>query len=306
MQWFAVSREAGRSVLRRWQQADKINARFLGFLMGGRRRAITGTCLIIGGRGFVGSAISAVAEELGWQVTIAGRTESQSLAGTAFDLVVNANGNASRFRAEQDPLFDFEASLATVYRSLFDFPCDRYVFLSTVDVYNRPEDREETREDTPIDPLALGAYGFHKRQAELSVMRTCPHYLVLRLGQMVGFGLKKGPLYDIMNNQPLWIDSQSRLPFINTTNVGYALFQLLEAGVDREVFNVCGRGSIEFSRVQELFPSVEPSTNQTELASQVYEIATEKAEQYCQLPDSWDEIKTFVSEAGGGQANRES
>ena len=203
-------------------------------------------------------------------------------------------------------MFDFEASLATVYRSLFDFPCDRYVFLSTVDVYNCPGDPEATREDTPIDSLALGAYGFHKRQAELSVMRTCPNYLVLRLGQMIGSGLKKGPLYDIIKKQPLWIDSQSRFPFINTTNVGHALFQLLDAGVDREVFNVCGRGSVEFSRVQELFPAFEQSSSQSDLAVQRYEIATEKAEQYCQLPDSWDEIKTFVSEAGGGQANRRS
>ena len=306
MQWFAVHREAGRSVLRRRQQADKINARLLGVSESSGRRAITGTCLIIGGRGFVGSAISAVAQERGWQVTIAGRAEIQQLAGSKFDLVINANGNASRFRAEQDPWFDFEASLATVYRSLFDFPCERYVFLSTVDVYSNPGQREATREETPIDPLALGAYGFHKRQAELSVMRTCPHYLVLRLGQMVGAGLKKGPLYDIMNDQPLWIDSKSRLPFMNTTNVGHALFQLLDAGVDREIFNVCGRTSVEFSRVQELFPNALQQSEQAELAVQVYEVATGKAEQYCQLPDSWDEIKTFVSEAGGGQSNSKS
>ncbi|MFP6672230.1 MAG: hypothetical protein VB857_12515, partial [Pirellulaceae bacterium] len=88
MQWLAASREAGRSVLRRRQQADKINARLLGVSESSGRRAITGTCLIIGGRGFVGSAISAVAQERGWQVTIAGRSESESLAGSRFDLVI--------------------------------------------------------------------------------------------------------------------------------------------------------------------------------------------------------------------------
>ena len=203
-------------------------------------------------------------------------------------------------------MFDFEASLATVYRSLFDFPCERYVYLSTVDVYNSPGEREATREETPIDPLSLGAYGFHKRQAELSVMRTCPHYLVLRLGQMVGAGLKKGPLYDIMNDQPRWIDSRSRLPFMNTTNVGRALLQLLEAGVDREVFNVCGRMSVEFSRVMELFPATSREPVQSEATVQVYEVATEKVEQFCQLPDSWDEIESFVSEALGGRSSSES
>ena len=85
--------------------------------------------------------------------------------------------------------------------------------------------------------------------------------------------------------------------------MGHALFQLLDAGVDREVFNVCGRTSVEFSRVLELFPNALQQSDQAELAVQVYEVATGKAEQYCQLPDSWDEIKTFVSEAGGGQSN---
>ena len=220
--------------------------------------------------------------------------------------MINANGNASRFRADQDPLFDFEASLATVYRSLFDFEYERYVFLSTVDVYNGTEQVELTREDIPIDPLALGAYGFHKRQAELCVMRNCPRYLVLRLGQMVGNGLKKGPVYDIMNNQPLWIDSRSRLPFMNTANVGHALLQLLESGVDREVFNVCGRTSVEFSRVMELFPAASRQSVQSESTVQVYEVATEKGEQFCQLPDSWDEIESFVSEALGGRSSSES
>lgn len=221
-------------------------------------------------------------------------------------MVVNANGNASRFRANQDPLFDFEASLSTVYRSLFDFQYQRYVFLSTVDVYNSTAEVDSTREDVTIDPLALEAYGFHKRQAELCVMRNCPSYLVLRLGQMVGNGLKKGPLYDIMNDQPLWIDSTSRLPFMNTTNVGRALLQLLEAGVDREVFNVCGRMSVEFSRVMELFPATSREPVQSELTVQVYEVATEKVEQFCQLPDSWDEIESFVSEALGGRSSSES
>ncbi|MCP4811169.1 MAG: NAD-dependent epimerase/dehydratase family protein [Planctomycetaceae bacterium] len=262
-------------------------------------RFITGTCLILGGRGFVGSGVAVAAREAGWDVTVAGRAEVAGLSGARFDVVINANGNASRFRAEQDPWFDFEASLVPVYHSLFDFEYERYVFLSTVDVYNDTESSQGTREETLIDPLALGAYGFHKRQAELCVMRTCPKFLVLRLGQMIGSGLKKGPVYDIINDQPLWIDPTSRLPFMNTTNVGRVLFQLLGADVDSQVFNVCGRTSIEFSRVMELVPTVSSQQESLESAVQVYEVATDKLEKICSVPDSWDEIKTFVSEALG-------
>jgi nucleoside-diphosphate-sugar epimerase len=244
--------------------------------------------------------MTAAAQDAGWDVTPAGRADLEPLAGSHFDLVINANGNASRFRAEQDPLFDFEASFVSVYRSLFDFRYDRYVYLSTVDVYNHPEQRQSTSEETQIDPLSLGAYGFHKHQAELAVMRTCPRSLVLRLGQMVGKGLKKGPIYDITNNQPLWIDPGSCLPFMNITSVGHVLFQLLEKSTDGEIFNVCGRTSIEFSRVLELFAACSPQPAGSGAAVQQYEVATEKVEQICQLPDSWDEIESFAREVLGG------
>ena len=40
-------------------------------------------------------------------------------------------------------------------------------------------------------------------------------------------------------------------------------------------------------------------TGSLESAVQVYEVATDKLEKICSVPDSWDEIKTFVSEALG-------
>ena len=86
---------------------------------------------------------------------------------------------------------------------------------------------------------------------------------------------------------------------MNTTNVGRVLFQLLEADVDNHVFNVCGRTSIEFSRVMELVPTDSSQQESLESAVQVYEVATDKLEKICSVPDSWDEIKTFVSEALG-------
>ena len=69
-------------MLRRRQQADKINARLLGVSESSGRRAITGTCLILGGHGFVGSAVSTVLSDAGWDITVAGRGDVQQLAGS--------------------------------------------------------------------------------------------------------------------------------------------------------------------------------------------------------------------------------
>jgi hypothetical protein len=48
-----------------------------------------------------------------------------------------------------------------------------------------------------------------------------------------------------------------------------------------------------------LVPTVSSQQESLESAVQVYEVATDKLEKICSVPDSWDEIKTFVSEALG-------
>ena len=85
------------------------------------------TCLIIGGRGFVGSAIASAASEAGWAVSIADRQTYNSYLGQEFDLIFNANGNAKKYLANQNPHADFEASLRSVALSLYDFQCQKYI-----------------------------------------------------------------------------------------------------------------------------------------------------------------------------------
>jgi nucleoside-diphosphate-sugar epimerase len=254
------------------------------------------SCLIIGGDGFVGSGIHRAASELGWDVSVVNRTTYRDLTGKTFDIVINANGNARRFQADRDPLFDFEASAASVYRSLFDFPCSRYALISTVDVYNHPDCADTTQEDTVIDPLSLGPYAFHKWLAEQFVMRQQTPWQVFRLAQMVGSGLQKGPLFDLLHDRPLWIHDESRLHFMNTRHVGSAICSLIENAPANEVYNVCGRGSVEFRAVLDLFPHDKLPIRETSQL-QCYDIDTSKTHRWFPLPDSGDEVSTFVEES---------
>ncbi|MBP7161774.1 NAD-dependent epimerase/dehydratase family protein, partial [Myxococcota bacterium] len=153
------------------------------------------TCLIIGGRGFVGSAIASAASEAGWVVSIADRQTYNSYLGQEFDLIINANGNAKKYLANQNPHADFEASLRSVALSLNDFQCQKYIYISTVDVYEDTTSELTTLESAQINLMNLDTYGFHKRLAELVVMRKAKSWHRFRLGQMVGPGLVKGPIF---------------------------------------------------------------------------------------------------------------
>lgn len=255
-------------------------------------------CLIIGADGFVGRGITGAARERGWDVKAVGRANYSAFVGREFDVVINANGNARRYLANQDPWFDFEASTASVYRTLFDFRCSQYVIISTVDVYNDPSRPEATREDVEIQPLSLCPYAFHKWLAERCVMRRGASWQVFRLAQLVGRGLKKGPLYDLLRGQPLWIHDDSRLHFMNTEKVGATIVELIENGPANEIFNVCGRGSVKFRRIRELLPAKQRSASRA-VDRQCYDVSTEKTHALSPLPDSWEEVRAFVRESLG-------
>src|SRR5262249_45359704 len=94
------------------------------------------SCLVIGGRGFVGSAIAEAVRQAGAEVTVAGRDDYTRHAQGRYDVVINANGNARRFKANNEPLWDFDSTVRPVYQSLVDFPSAHYVLISSVDVYN--------------------------------------------------------------------------------------------------------------------------------------------------------------------------
>ncbi|HEY8430149.1 MAG TPA: NAD(P)-dependent oxidoreductase [Sandaracinaceae bacterium] len=209
-------------------------------------------CLVIGGRGFVGSALAAHARERGMDVRAVGRADYASSVGERFDLVVFAAGNARRYLADRDPASDLDASVGAVYRALRDFSYDVFVLASTVDVYVDPSRPEATREDAPIDPARLSTYGFHKRMAELVVMRSAARFLIVRLGQMVGPGLVKGPVHDVLCGEPLRVALSSRYPLLRTRSAAAITFALLEAGVSRDVVNVCARGDVSLARIVEL------------------------------------------------------
>jgi len=252
------------------------------------------TCLVIGGRGFVGSAIVRAARRAGWETTAVGRRDYASAVGRRFDVVINANGNAKRFLAEREPAVDFDASLRSVVRSLVDFPCDRYALVSTVDVYEAPDREDATGEDAPIDPMRLGTYGFHKRLAEMSVMRQAPSWQVFRLGQMVGPRLRKGPVFDLLHGLPLRIATASEMPFLDTRTVARIVVDLVARGPADRVFNVCGTGSVPFDRVMALFGATDRAPVPG-APVQTYRIRTDRVRGWCEVPDSWDELGRFAA-----------
>lgn len=228
----------------------------------------------------------------GLRVTVVGRDDYDTVRGQRFDIVIFAAGNARRYLTERDPAKDLDVNVAAVYRAITDFASDRFVFVSSVDVYADPGAAQTSREDAPIDSTRLSTYGFHKRLAELVTMRNAPGWLIVRLGQMVGPGLYKGPVFDALQGGPLRVSPASSYPFLRTSSVASLTFALLDGGAREAIFNVCGQGSAVLDEVLRKPLSVVP-----EAPVETYRIDVSALAARTSVPSAGDEIRMFLESA---------
>jgi nucleoside-diphosphate-sugar epimerase len=147
---------------------------------------------LVGHTGFVGSELARSGDfTAGFRsTTIAG------IADRAWDEVVCAGMPAEKWRANQDPEGD-AAALERLWEPLSHVRTARFVLISTVDVYEHPEDRTE---EAPAD--ATQPYGRHRAELERRVAATFEESLVVRLPALFGPGLKKNALYDLLHGRP--------------------------------------------------------------------------------------------------------
>lgn len=208
---------------------------------------------ILGGNGFVGSAIARFCSSQGWEHRVIGRANYTEFVGQSCDLLINANGNSKKFVATREPTVDFEMSVLSVQRSLFDFEFRKYVFFSSADVYPETTSPETTCETTEIDITKQSRYGFHKYLAEQIVRHGCADWTIFRLGGMVGPNLVKNPIYDLLNSESLFVHPDSEMQFLHTSKVAELTFEL-HPRLSHKVLNLVADDPISLRKIWDLLP----------------------------------------------------
>lgn len=250
------------------------------------------TLAIIGSNGTLGSDLVEYFNA-NFQVTSITRENYQSHIGKTFEILINANGNSKRFWANQNQEDDFFASTVSVYKSIFDFNCDIYVYISSPDVYVNHGDPKFTKESEKIEPKNLEPYGFHKYLSELIVKKYKEKFLILRLAMILGENLKKGPIYDAINNNPLRVSIDTRLQLITTSAIAEIIEILLDKSLTNETLNIGGIGAFPFTKMEKYFNKEIQISNKAE--TQVYEMNIEKVRQvYPKLKTSEEYLKFFL------------
>lgn len=254
---------------------------------------------VLGGKGFVGSAFVRLLARRGVPHVVVGREDHSQAAAAGCDVLINAAGNSVKYLADRDPVADFNQTVGLAVTAARNFRPSLYVLVSSVDVYADLQRPETTTEDTPLSARDASMYGFHKQLAEQCVRRHAPAWLIVRLAGMVGPGLRKNPVFDILNGQPLRIAPDSRYQFMSTDDVADVVWQLIESGSVNTVFNVCGRGLVSPREIAALAGRRVDVHPEAEAAPpRIVDVSIDRISQVRAMPSTHETVRRFVEAAG--------
>ena len=126
-------------------------------------------------------------------------TDIHEIDGKNFDLLICAGVKAVKWYANQHAAED-RAGIDALIAHLKTVQAQRFVLISTVDVFAQPI---EVYEDTEPNPEGLCPYGANRLYLEHVVQQLFPNALIVRLPGLVGPGLKKNVIFDLLNHNCL-------------------------------------------------------------------------------------------------------
>ena len=250
--------------------------------------------LVLGAKGLAGSAFMRVLPRLGHECVPVTRENYPAMLGAQADALINASGNSAKYLAAQDPVGEIDRSVTSVLRACMDFHVKTHVLLSSADVYPNQSDPRENTETTPVDVAKMSPYGLGKYMAECVVRNRSRQWIILRLGGLLGPGLKKNPLFDLLSGQNLHVHPDSKFGYIHTDEVARIVGRLLDENRVRETLNVCGQGLVSVRQLMEWTGRLSASFD-SEARAFRYEINNARLDTFWKTPSSAETAREFIA-----------
>ena len=118
----------------------------------------------------------------------------ETMRNREFRVVICAGARAEKWKANREPAVD-RAGIDALCDVLKTVKAERFVLISTVDVFATPQNVDELS-DVPLD--ALQAYGRNRRYLETFASDHFPT-IILRLPGVYGHGLRKNVIHDLLH-----------------------------------------------------------------------------------------------------------
>lgn len=155
-------------------------------------------------------------------------SDIDEMRGQSYGTVVCAGAPAQKWLANKDPEGDL-AGIQRLMDTLSAISCERFILISTVDVFKSPIG---VNESSTVDIEGLHPYGMHRRMLESHVESLFSNHLIVRLPGLVGPGLRKNVIYDLRHDNNVGqIDSRGVFQFYPMVNLWFDIELALNSGL---------------------------------------------------------------------------
>lgn len=207
---------------------------------------------VVGGRGFIGSAVVRRAEEVGCSVAV--RSHDASFDGEEFDVVVYCSGVA--WGAQERPLDAFALHVSAVERLLRTTRSRRFLYISSTRVYDGAASTHEEERLVLDAPDRVDVYRASKIAGESLVLSAHEDACVLRLSNVYGPSFDSGLfLSDILRQAAtsgrvqVRTSETSAKDYVSADNVAEAVLALGALDRTERVYNVARGGNTRHGEI---------------------------------------------------------
>ena len=181
--------------------------------------------VLVGYTGFIGSTL--LKQTRDFNILVNSRNIND-LEPNTDGTVVCAAAPAKKWIANQNPIDD-RNNIDLLTENLKKIKCHQFILISTIDVFQNPID---VTEDSDIDVHNLHAYGLNRYHLEVFTQSYFDNHLIIRLPGLVGPGLRKNIIFDLLNNNNLnSVDSRSIYQFYPTVNLWFDIIRGLDNNI---------------------------------------------------------------------------
>ena len=246
---------------------------------------------IIGGKGLIGRSIAEYLKKKKKTFRVITKHNYNGYKNKKCSIIINANGNSSRYYANTYPKKDFHKSVITVFKSVFDFKYKKYVYISSGDVYDKINKKNNEKKiiETPCN-----YYGKNKFLAEQIIKFYCNNWIILRPGPIIGSRLKKNLFFDLKKNKKVYSNINSSYSYITNTNFSKIIYKICQKA-NNEIFNISGNKTVSNINLKRLIKSKSSFDNNK--VKEKYSLNNSKIENFLKIkmPNSINEIKKVIN-----------
>jgi len=180
---------------------------------------------LIGHSGFVGSNLLSQRQF----DELYNSSNFRQMSGRAFGQVFCAGVSAAKWKANKDPQADLR-QIQDLQEVLATIRAERFVLISTIDVYGRLDGLDESFD---CKSVKNHAYGRHRLAFEDFCRTQFANCHVVRLPGLFGRGLKKNIIFDLLNDNCLdLINPASSFQYYDLDDLGDDIDKVVAAGLE--------------------------------------------------------------------------